>query len=329
MQRLITLLAGAVLATGTVLATAACGPERTGSLGSAPTGVPPSGSASAQPSAAPIPAAPVPAAPIPAPSAVAPPAGVTPGTARPATVRAPAAGPADRPTGTVTVQVWFTRAGKVFPTRRSRPATVATSRLALTELVAGPSATEAAAGVRNGVAPGTTFQIKGISDGVATVSFPASFYAGGRTAARLRQAQVVHTLTQFRTVSKVGFLSAGAATGWPVGRSDYADLLPAIVVLDPVIGQRLTSPIRVTGTANVYEATVSLRLLDASGAEIATRFTTATCGSGCRGSYRTDLPYRSRREQRGTLQVYEVSAEDGSPLNVVDIPVVLAATAGR
>ena len=75
----------------------------------------------------------------------------------------------------------------------------------------------------------------------------------------------------------------------------------------------------------MFEATVSLRLLDASGREIATRFTTATCGSGCRGSWSVSVPYRLNRTQPGTVQVYAVSAEDGSPQHIVDVPVVLAA----
>jgi hypothetical protein len=204
--------------------------------------------------------------------------------------------------------------------------TVATSRLALTELVAGPSDVEASAGLGNDIQNDTTFDIKGISAGVATVSFPKAFYAGGGTVGRLRQAQVVYTLTQFPTVSRVGFQSAGEPAGWPVGRADYADLLPAIVVTSPLIGQRVSSPVTVAGTANVYEATVNVRILDAAGRELAARFTTATCGSGCRGDYSTTVSYRLTREQPGTVQVYEVSAMDGSQLHVVDIPVVLAAT---
>jgi hypothetical protein len=242
--------------------------------------------------------------------------------------RAPA--PHISPTGasaaTITIGVWLTRDGKVFPTRRTRPTTVATSRLALTELVAGPSPVEAAAGLGNGIPKDTTFDIKGISAGVATVSFPKAFYLGGRDAARLRQAQVVYTLTQFPTVSRVGFQSAGEPAGWPVGRTEYADLLPAIVVTSPLIGQRVSSPVVVAGTADVFEATVSVRVLDAAGNELAARFTTATCGSGCRGDYSTTVSYRLTREQPGTVQVYEVSARDGSKVHVVDIPVVLAAS---
>jgi len=297
MKRLTALLASTVL-----LALSACGPGQSGSLGPAPTGVPPS---TAQPSPSQTPASPA--------------------TDEPSNASPPSDAQPAQPSSTVTIQVWFTRAGKVFPTRRTRPATVATSRLALTELLAGPSAAEAAAALGNAIPGNTTFEIKGISGGIATVNFPTAFYAGGRDAARLRQAQVVYTLTQFPTVSRVGFQSAGEPAGWPVGRADYVDLMPAVVAMSPVIGQHVSSPVTVTGTADVFEATVSVRILDAAGNEIATRFTTATCGTGCRGDYSTTVPYRLGHEQRGTVEVYEVSARDGSRINVVDIPVILAA----
>jgi hypothetical protein len=37
------------------------------------------------------------------------------------------------------------------------------------------------------------------------------------------------------------------------------------------------------------------------------------------------MPYRLGRTQRGTLQVYEVSARDGSRQHVITVPVMLTA----
>jgi hypothetical protein len=283
----------------------ACRPGPSGSLGTLPTAPPPAspapdatGSPSPPPASTPSPAAPAPAAPGP---------GVS------------------TPERTLTVEVWLTRDGSLFPTRRTRPVTLATSRLAMAELVAGPTSAESSAGVASSVAAATTFDVS-IAGGVATVDLPGAFYDGGRDVARLRQAQVAYTVTQFPTVSKVGFWRDGRAVGAPVGRADYEDLLPPIVVTSVAIGDRVSSPMTVAGTANVFEATVSMRLLDATGRPLATTFTTATCGSGCRGDYSTTVAYRSTSEQQGRLQVYEVSAEDGSRIHVVDIPVRLAAT---
>jgi hypothetical protein len=280
----------------------ACTPG-SGSLGDVPTAAPDTPSASATP---PTPAGPEPAPP---PAPPAPPASSGAGT-----------NPDRR---TLTIAVWFARDGRLFYTTRTRPVTQATSRLALNELAAGPTDAEARLGVSRGVPADRALDVS-ISAGVATVNYSAAFYAGGRDVARLRQAQVVYTLTQFPTVSRVGFQSGGDPVAAPVGRADYADLLPAIVVTNPLIGQRVSSPVTVAGTANVFEATVSIRVLDAGGAPLATTFTTATCGSGCRGDYSATVAYRVASEQRGTVQVYEVSARDGSRVNVVDIPVTLA-----
>jgi hypothetical protein len=289
-----------VLAAVVAVLAGGCSNPRSGTLGAAPT-VASSGQPSSGPSAAPA-------------GTLATP----PGSTTPATGADPA-----RP-GTITIQLWFTREGRLGPTRRTRPATVATSRLALTELTAGPSRDEERAGLTTGLTPDTGFSIEGISGGVETVRFGPSFYAGGSAAVRLRQAQVVYTLTQFPSVSRVRLTGDGQATGTPVGRGQYADLLPPIVVLNPVIGQRVTDPITVTGTADVFEATVNARLLDAAGRQIAAAFTTASCGSGCRGDFRIRLPYRSGSGRAATVQVYWVSPKDGSSLDVVAVPVNLS-----
>ena len=133
-------------------------------------------------------------------------------------------------------------------------------------------------------------EVTGIAAGVATVA-PAP--AGGDpTTRRLREAQVVYTLTQFPTVRQVRF-----AAGPPLGRGDYPDLLPPILVTGPAIGERVGSPVTVAGSADVFEATVTVRVLDAAGQAVATAFTTATCGTGCRGDYRIAVTYRVPRSR--------------------------------
>lgn len=285
MRRLALPLAGAVLL---VLVGSGCGPDRSGSLGPVPTDPPPTSQSPGTPS---------------------PPAP----TGEPASPE-----PADR---SLTIEVWFTRDGTLFPTTRTRPVTLATSRLALTELIAGPTAPEAAAGVRSELPAGTDFDVS-IADSVATVDLPASFddQAGSIP---LQLAQITYTLTQFATVSAVAIQVGGRPLTSALGRANYEDLLPPIVVTSPVFGDRVSSPVTVAGTANVFEATVSIRILDAAGAPLATTFTTATCGSGCRGDYSTAVSFDVATEQRGTVQVYEVSAEDGSSINVVNLPVTL------
>jgi hypothetical protein len=98
---------------------------------------------------------------------------------------------------------------------------------------------------------------------------------------------------------------------------------PAIVVRTPVAGDEIVSPVTVAGTADVFEATVSIRILDANGQELAAAFATATCGTGCRGKYSAEFFFFTEERQDGTIEVFESSAADGSPLNLVSVPVEL------
>src|SRR5207247_224477 len=100
-------------------------------------------------------------------------------------------------------------------------------------------------------------------------------------------------------------------------RADYEDTLPAITVETPVIGQRVSSPVTVSGTANVFEATVSIWILDENGRKVADTTTTASCGTGCRGDYSKAVAYHVDHQQSGTVEVFEASAKDGSPTNMV------------
>lgn len=97
----------------------------------------------------------------------------------------------------------------------------------------------------------------------------------------------------------------------------------AIVVTSPRSGDQVSSPVMIRGNADVFEATVSISILDAAGTEIVRTFTTATCGTGCRGTFSKAVRFDVTETQPGIVRVYESSAEDGTPINVVDIPVTL------
>lgn len=99
--------------------------------------------------------------------------------------------------------------------------------------------------------------------------------------------------------------------------------LAPIVVTAPTAGARISSPVTVAGEADVFEATLQMRLLDAEGDRLARAFTTATCGTGCRGDFSHDLSFTTEREQQGVVEVWWSSPEDGSRRDVVRIPVTL------
>jgi hypothetical protein len=99
---------------------------------------------------------------------------------------------------------------------------------------------------------------------------------------------------------------------------------PAIEVMSPSIDDAVSSPARLAGTADVFEATVSYRILGGRGQVLAEGFTTASCGNGCRGGYAARIPFKVNHSQPGTIQVFQVNAADGSETDLVEVPVTLA-----
>ncbi len=230
---------------------------------------------------------------------------------------------------------WFTRGDSLFLTLEEGPLVQSSGRAALELLLDGPSSEESWAKVRSVIPEGTELRDLDIEDEIATVDLSARFEDGGGSfGMRMRLAQVVFTVTQFPSVKGVElrldgapvetFSAEGIVLNGPQRRKDFGDLLPAILVQSPAIGETVSSPVEITGTANTFEATVEMRILDADGEELVSSFTTATCGSGCRGDFRERLAFDLATEEPGTVEVFESSAEDGRPINVVRIPVDLA-----
>lgn len=98
---------------------------------------------------------------------------------------------------------------------------------------------------------------------------------------------------------------------------------PPITVRAPRPGDAVVSPVRIEGSADVSGTTLGVRILDASGLELAAVSLAPTCGSACRGPYAAELSFFVPRQQAGVIEVFEVSVADGSPLNLVRVPVVL------
>lgn len=319
---------------------AACGTSQSGALGAVPTG----------PDRTPVPTAPVSSVP-PAPSSTSAGGGSgataqpssgshasTPAQTAPQSVPASPSAPATQPSsapgtnGQVGLQTWFTRQAKLFVTQRTVPTTVSVGRAALDRLLAGPSAAEYAAGLRSQIPGGTQLLGLRIVSGIATVNLSASFVSAASSPTMpLRIAQVVDTLAQFPTVTGVRFeingqgvtVLGGVPVQDPQTPAMYSGYLPPITVANPAIGERVSSPVIVSGTADVFEAVVSVRVLDSAGTEIAGTFSTASCGTGCRGSYSVPVSYTVAHAEPGTIEVFESSPKNGQPVNVQLIPVTL------
>ncbi len=232
---------------------------------------------------------------------------------------------------TTELRVYFAMGEKVQPVHRQIPKTEAVAAAAVEALLEGPTPSEADVGLTTAIPADTLFLGVNIADKVATVDLSKEYESGGGTLSMaMRLAQVVYTLTQFPTVEAVQFKLDGSPVevfsgegiilDQPVGRADYEELTPAVLVESPCIGDTVGSPMRIWGTANTFEATFMINIVDWDGRVIVEQFATATSGSGTRGTFDVSVPFEWELYPRGALIVFESSAKDGSPINVVEIP---------
>jgi len=250
----------------------------------------------------------------------------------------PAASPA--PAATTIVRTYFYLGGELgseglVPLLREVPQTRAVATAAMNALLAGPTAQESAQRVITSAVPaGSRLLGLTVENGIATVNLSSEFESGGGSmSVFVRLGQVVFTLTQFPTVDAVlfeiegqpvtVFSSEGIVLDGPIGRDEYADLLPLVFVDRPAYGAAIGNPARITGSANTFEAMFMVTLLDGTGARIVETPAMATCGTGCRGTFDVTLRYSVPEAGWGTLRVWEASARDGSPQNVREYPVWL------
>ena len=91
----------------------------------------------------------------------------------------------------------------------------------------------------------------------------------------------------------------------------------------PNVGAWLKPGFKVSGCSNVFEAQFSWRLKDAAAATIANGHVTASCGTGCVGSFAFNVAYSIAQTQVGTVEVYDEAASDGHEILLNSIPVVL------
>ena len=321
-QRARTVLAVLVVATATV----ACSPS--GSLGTVPPEPTPAPSAGL-PDLTPQPSV--------GPTATPPPSAVP--STLPSGGSATTPSPTPASSETMVVRTYYILGGGVgveglVPTLREVPRTSGVARAAMTALLDGGPIADAYQQVSSAIPAGTRLLGVSVRDGVATVNLSQEFESGGGSASMSYPlGQVVYKLTQFSTGQSVLFQvegqpvrtfgSEGIALGGPQSRFDYEQLLPDIFVDRPAYGAAIGNPARVSGNADVFEATFRIAILDGSGKTLVDTQTMATCGSGCRGTFDATLRYDLARAQWVTLRVYYGSAKDGSPQGVRDYPVWL------
>jgi germination protein M len=236
---------------------------------------------------------------------------------------------------TTDVLVYFLRDQYVAPVRRSVPATKAVATAAMEQLVAGPTAQEEAAGFATAIPEKSLFLGVSIQGSQAIVDLSKEYESGGgSTSMFARLAQVVYTLTQFPTVESVSFKldgkpidvfsGEGFVLDHPITREEQEYMTAPIHVDSPVWNDTVTSPLRVYGTSNVFEATSQIQILDDSGKVLKESVVTATSGTGTRGTYDVTISFDAEPGSDIVLRSFEYSAKDGSMINVVDIPLHMA-----
>lgn len=154
-------------------------------------------------------------------------------------------------------------------------------------------------------------------------------------ARRLALAQIVFTLTQFETISRVDLVVDGdlvAITdflGNPIdgaaGRDAFEEVTPLILIEHPLPLETVPAVFTVSGSANTFEASLFLRLTTDDGETLLDQPVQATSGSGTRGTFAADPTFPDGTAPGAiTLLGYERSARDGSEVNLFEVPLRFA-----
>jgi hypothetical protein len=211
---------------------------------------------------------------------------------------------------------------------------------AMAALLEGPSDFEQEIGLTSAIPEGTRLLGITIEDGIASVDLSSEFTSGGGSLSMTaRVAQVVFTMTQFAQVDAVRFLidgetveaigGEGVMVEEPLGRDAFdwdggfgdLGLYPSILVESPRPGDEITSPVRVTGSADVFEAVFLLEVVDGDGLIVAETPVQATSGTGTRGTFAVSVEFEPQRAGLGAIITWFDSPADGSRQDIREIPV--------
>ena len=114
----------------------------------------------------------------------------------------------------------------------------------------------------------------------------------------------------------------GGTADTPTAPPPWTDPTTNIEVIAPVAEVAYHSPIEIVGLSRTFEGTVNIRLLDSQGEVLAERFAIGGAVEGF-DFFNTYVRFTVTEVQTGTVEIFEESAEDGSRLTEVIIPVTL------
>lgn len=206
----------------------------------------------------------------------------------------------------------------------------------LTALLEGVTEEESDMGLASTIPAGTKLLDVEVTDGVALVDLSREFESGGGSLSMMgRVAQIVYTATRFDGVDSVRFSLEGAPLDVlggegliidePQARSDWVDLIPPILLEEPIWGSTSRRDLTVSGIAELESGTLSYVIVDADGLIIHEGEITTIPGQ--RSEFSADVTLEEiPNPGTGSIIAWEW-APDGTqrhvleyPLNLVDMP---------
>jgi germination protein M len=238
----------------------------------------------------------------------------------------------DEPVETLRVLVYMVNGEELAASSRQIEYTQDVATAAIEALLAGPNYEDEDVGLHSEIPAGTELLNISLSDGTLVVDLSEEFASGGGSASMLmRVAQIVHTGTQFDSVENVRILIGGAeieALGGeglvidePLDRADFEDQAPVILIETPAPHETVGDTIRLRGTSNTFEAHLQIEIIGPMGDQIYLDNAQATSGTGTRGEFDLTIPIEYEGSGLGAVRMFEDSARDGSPTNVVTVPI--------
>lgn len=181
---------------------------------------------------------------------------------------------------------------------------------------------------------GVIVESQTVADGVivADMSEPFLDGAGGLLAEMTMLNQLIYTLTYAEPDSEVlftvngqpveAFGSEGLGLTDPLGRDEFLDHLNQIILTEPIV--EVEHVYVVAGRANTFEASLTVQVVDGNGQVVHEEPLQATCGTGCWGEFGVGIASDVIVPGESSIRLLTYSAEDGSPSNVVTVPIPVA-----
>jgi hypothetical protein len=155
--------------------------------------------------------------------------------------------------------------------------------------------------------------------------------AGGLLADFTMLNQLIYTATTLEGIEEVHFIvgnepivafgSEGLSLESSVNRETFQENLALIYLTQPIVADG-DGTVEVVGISNTFEATVNLIVRNGDGEIVHETFTNATNGSGTWGEFEFTVD-ESLVDADSVIQVFEYSAEDGEPVNIITVPVIV------